>query len=114
MTTALVVAAAAMAPRLRARVLAYLAAVAVTRMTFGAHFPLDVVVGTIVGWQVGLFSVARHARGAPPACGAGATPGAELRGAGPARRAASASAGRRDRSPIAMPSAAPTSTSSQK
>jgi membrane-associated phospholipid phosphatase/predicted MFS family arabinose efflux permease len=57
-TAALVSAAAAMAPRVRYPVLAYLAAVAVTRMTFGAHFPLDVLVGTIVGWQVGLFSVA--------------------------------------------------------
>jgi membrane-associated phospholipid phosphatase len=36
----------------------YLAAVAITRMTFGAHFPLDVIVGTIAGWQVGRFSVA--------------------------------------------------------
>ena len=43
--------------------------VAVTRITFGAHFPLDVVVGTIIGWQVGLFAVAlvRAARLLPPA-----------------------------------------------
>ena len=57
-TTALVVAASAMAPLLRIPAFAYLAAVAVTRVTFGAHFPLDVVVGTIVGWQVGHFAVA--------------------------------------------------------
>jgi predicted MFS family arabinose efflux permease/membrane-associated phospholipid phosphatase len=57
-TTALVAAAAAMAPRLRYPLLGYLAAVAVTRMTFGAHFPLDVLLGTIIGWQVGMFAVA--------------------------------------------------------
>jgi membrane-associated phospholipid phosphatase/predicted MFS family arabinose efflux permease len=68
-TTALVAAAAAMAPRLRPAVLTYLVAVAVTRMTFGAHFPLDVLLGTILGWQVGLFSVAltRAARLLPAA-----------------------------------------------
>ena len=57
-TTALLSTAAAIAPRLRPALFAYLAAVAVTRMTFGAHFPLDVVLGTILGWQVGLFSAA--------------------------------------------------------
>ena len=57
-TSALVVAAATMAPRIRPLVFVYLAAVAVTRISFGAHFPLDVIVGTIAGWQVGLFSVA--------------------------------------------------------
>jgi membrane-associated phospholipid phosphatase/MFS family permease len=57
-TTALVVAAARMAPLLRAPAFVYLAAIAVTRITFGAHFPLDVLVGTIVGWQVGLAAVA--------------------------------------------------------
>ena len=57
-TTALVAAAVAMAPRLRTPLLGYLAAVALTRMTFGAHFPLDVLVGTVVGWQVGQFAVA--------------------------------------------------------
>jgi membrane-associated phospholipid phosphatase/predicted MFS family arabinose efflux permease len=68
-TTALVSAALTIAPRLRAPLLVYLAAVAVTRITFGAHFPLDVVVGTIVGWQVGLFAVAvtRAARLLPAA-----------------------------------------------
>jgi membrane-associated phospholipid phosphatase/predicted MFS family arabinose efflux permease len=68
-TTALVASAVAMAPRLQAPLFAYLAAVAVTRITFGAHFPLDVVVGTVVGWQVGLLAVAltRAARLLPPA-----------------------------------------------
>jgi predicted MFS family arabinose efflux permease/membrane-associated phospholipid phosphatase len=68
-TTALATAAAAMAPRLRPVAFTYLAAVALTRMTFGAHFPLDVLLGTILGWQVGLFSVAltRAARLLPAA-----------------------------------------------
>ncbi|HEV3000543.1 MAG TPA: phosphatase PAP2 family protein, partial [Solirubrobacteraceae bacterium] len=47
-----------LAPRLRWPLLAYVAAVAVTRITFGAHFPLDVAVGAAVGWEVGVFSVA--------------------------------------------------------
>jgi membrane-associated phospholipid phosphatase/predicted MFS family arabinose efflux permease len=68
-TTALVSAAAAMARRLRPALFLYLAAVAVTRIAFGAHFPLDVLLGTILGWQVGLFSVAltRAARLLPAA-----------------------------------------------
>jgi undecaprenyl-diphosphatase len=68
-TTALVATAAAMTPRLRFPLFAYLAAVAVTRMMFGAHFPLDVVLGTVLGLQVGLFSVAlmRAARLLPAA-----------------------------------------------
>jgi membrane-associated phospholipid phosphatase len=46
----------------------------VTRMTFGAHFPLDVLIGTIVGWQVGLATAAliRSARLLPPAPAAAA------------------------------------------
>jgi glycosyltransferase involved in cell wall biosynthesis/predicted MFS family arabinose efflux permease len=57
-TTALVTTAMSMAPRLRVPLLTYLAAIAVTRMTFGAHFPLDVLLGTIIGWQVGLATAA--------------------------------------------------------
>jgi undecaprenyl-diphosphatase len=57
-TTALVATAAAMAPRLRPALFVYVAAVAVTRITFGAHYPLDVVVGALLGWEVGLFTVA--------------------------------------------------------
>jgi membrane-associated phospholipid phosphatase len=58
-----------MAPRLKWPLLTYLAAVAVTRMAFGAHFPLDVLLGTIIGWQVGLATAAllRAARLLPPA-----------------------------------------------
>jgi predicted MFS family arabinose efflux permease/membrane-associated phospholipid phosphatase len=70
-TTALVATAATLAPRLRPVFFVYLAAIAVTRMTFGAHFPLDVIVGTILGWEVGLFTVAvmRAARLVPAASG---------------------------------------------
>ena len=99
-TTALVAAAATMAPLLRVPAFTYLAAIAVTRITFGAHFPLDVAVGTIVGWQVGLFSVALIGAG-------GLLPQAGRTGA--QRRTASAIS-----APIAMPNAAPASTSSQK
>jgi undecaprenyl-diphosphatase len=56
-TSALVAAAAVMAPPLRAVLPAYLGAVALTRMTFGAHFPLDVAVGAVIGTTVGFFSV---------------------------------------------------------
>jgi membrane-associated phospholipid phosphatase len=68
-STALVSTAAAMAPRLRPVLLVYLVGVAITRITFGAHFPLDVVVGTALGWEVGLFTVAvmRAARLVPAA-----------------------------------------------
>jgi membrane-associated phospholipid phosphatase/predicted MFS family arabinose efflux permease len=57
-TAGLVATAATLARRLRGPLLVYLGAVAVTRVLFGAHFPLDVVVGALVGWQVGLFAVA--------------------------------------------------------
>ena len=57
-TAAMVVAVMRVAPRLRWPLLAYLVAIAITRITFGAHFPLDVVVGAALGWEVGLFSVA--------------------------------------------------------
>jgi membrane-associated phospholipid phosphatase/MFS family permease len=99
-TTALVTAAATMAPLLRVPAFAYLTAIAVTRITFGAHFPLDVAVGTIVGWQVGLFSVAvMRTTGLLPQR---------------TRRAIDLRAARAISAPIAIPSAAPASTSSQK
>jgi membrane-associated phospholipid phosphatase len=52
------VTAAAVAPVLRPVLWIYLAAVAVTRVVFGAHFPLDVIVGIAFGYEAGLFSVA--------------------------------------------------------
>ena len=57
-TAAMVAALVHIAPRLRWPLVVYLLAVAVTRITFGAHFPLDVVVGGLMGWEVGVFSVA--------------------------------------------------------
>ena len=57
-TAAMVAAAGAILPRLKWPLVAYLVAIALTRVTFGAHFPLDVAVGGAIGWEVGLFSVA--------------------------------------------------------
>jgi undecaprenyl-diphosphatase len=48
-TAALAVAIALAFPRLRYALWAYVAAVAFTRVMFGAHFPLDVVAGTALG-----------------------------------------------------------------
>ena len=48
-TAALVVATALLFPRLRNALYVYVAAVAFTRVMFGAHFPLDVVAGTALG-----------------------------------------------------------------
>ena len=57
--TAAMVAAAGMTVRgLRPVLLSYLAAIAITRVMFGAHFPLDVLFGTAIGWEVGLVAVA--------------------------------------------------------
>jgi membrane-associated phospholipid phosphatase len=56
-TAALVFATAAILPRLRPLLYTYLAAIALTRITFGAHFPLDVVVGAVLGREFALFSV---------------------------------------------------------
>jgi MFS family permease len=48
-TAALAVAVALAFPRLRVALWGYIAAVAFTRVMFGAHFPLDVVAGTALG-----------------------------------------------------------------
>ncbi|HEX8204612.1 MAG TPA: MFS transporter [Solirubrobacteraceae bacterium] len=56
-TAAMVAALTKLAPRLKWPLIGYLAAVAITRITFGAHFPIDVLVGGVVGWEVGVFSV---------------------------------------------------------
>jgi membrane-associated phospholipid phosphatase/predicted MFS family arabinose efflux permease len=90
-TTALVATAVAMAPRLRPVLVVYLAAVAVTRITFGAHFPLDVVIGTVLGWEVGLFTVGvMRAAGLVPAAAARASSAVAQPPATPAPGAAAA------------------------
>jgi membrane-associated phospholipid phosphatase len=48
-TAALAVATALAFPRLRYALWIYVAAVAWTRVMFGAHFPLDVLAGTALG-----------------------------------------------------------------
>jgi membrane-associated phospholipid phosphatase/MFS family permease len=55
-TTAMATAAAAAVRALRVPLLAYVAAVAITRVLFGAHFPLDVLVGAALGYELGLFT----------------------------------------------------------
>jgi membrane-associated phospholipid phosphatase len=55
-TTAIAAAAAAAVRALRGPLLAYVAALALTRLLFGAHFPIDVLVGAAFGHEVGLFA----------------------------------------------------------
>jgi membrane-associated phospholipid phosphatase/MFS family permease len=55
-TAAMASAAAAAVPALRGPLLAYVALVGITRVTFGAHFPLDVIVGAAMGYELGLFT----------------------------------------------------------
>jgi undecaprenyl-diphosphatase len=62
-TTAMAAAAASAVAVLRRPLLAYVALVAITRVTFGAHFPLDVLVGTIVGYELGVFAARLMASG---------------------------------------------------
>jgi membrane-associated phospholipid phosphatase/MFS family permease len=57
-TVALAAVGAAVAPALRGPLAGYVIAVAFTRVLFGAHFPLDVVVGIVLGYEVGLFAIA--------------------------------------------------------
>jgi membrane-associated phospholipid phosphatase/MFS family permease len=57
-TAALATVAATTAPALRRPLIAYVIAVGFTRVLFGAHFPLDVVVGAALGYEIGLLSVA--------------------------------------------------------
>ena len=49
-TTAIVTAAASVAPRLRVALWSYAAIIAVTRVSYGAHLPSDVVLGALLGW----------------------------------------------------------------
>lgn len=75
-TGALAAVAAAALPGLRAALIAYVGLVGVTRVMFGAHFPIDVLVGTVVGWQTGLFCAGLVAGSGwlPPAARARRTP----------------------------------------
>src|ERR671910_814289 len=62
-TSAMAAAAASAVPALRRPLLAYAAMVALTRVTFGAHFPLDVMVGAVVGYELGVFAARLMASG---------------------------------------------------
>ena len=55
-TTAIAVAGMTLVPQLRGPFWIYVGLIALTRITFGAHFPLDVIVGAVFGYYVGLFS----------------------------------------------------------
>jgi undecaprenyl-diphosphatase len=55
-TSAMAAAAGAALPFLRKPLLAYVALVALTRVLFGAHFPIDVMVGGVLGYELGLFA----------------------------------------------------------
>ena len=55
-TTAIAAAASAAVPVLRRPMIAYVLVIGLTRVLFGAHFPLDVVVGAVLGYELGLFS----------------------------------------------------------
>lgn len=68
-TTAIVVAAIAAVPWLRVPLWTYCGLIALTRVTFGAHFPLDVIAGIAFGYPVGLFAwelVSRFDLARPP------------------------------------------------
>ena len=49
-------AAAAALPALRWPLFAYVVMIGLTRVLFGAHFPIDVVVGAVMGYELGLFA----------------------------------------------------------
>jgi dolichol-phosphate mannosyltransferase len=55
-TAAMASAAAGAVPALRRPLLVYVALVALTRVLFGAHFPIDVVVGAVLGYELGAFA----------------------------------------------------------
>jgi dolichol-phosphate mannosyltransferase len=55
-TTAMASAAAVALPILRKPLIAYVVLIGLTRVLFGAHFPLDVLAGAVLGYEIGLFS----------------------------------------------------------
>ena len=57
-TMALAAAGAALVPALRPALWSYVAVIALTRITFGAHFPADVLAGMVFGYVTGIFAVA--------------------------------------------------------
>jgi membrane-associated phospholipid phosphatase len=71
-TTAMAAAAATAVPALRRPLIGYVALVGLTRITFGAHFPIDVVVGAALGYEFGVFAARLTAS-------AGLLPSPELR-----------------------------------
>jgi dolichol-phosphate mannosyltransferase len=62
-TSAMAAAAASAIPALRRPLLVYVALVALTRVMFGAHFPIDVAVGAVVGYELGVFAARLMASG---------------------------------------------------
>jgi membrane-associated phospholipid phosphatase len=61
-TAAMAAAAGAAVPLLRRPLLVYVAIIGLTRITFGAHFPIDVLVGAVLGYEFGLFSASLLAK----------------------------------------------------
>jgi len=57
-TMAMATAGAALVPVVRPALWAYVGVIALTRITFGAHFPLDVIAGLPFGYVTGQFAVA--------------------------------------------------------
>jgi membrane-associated phospholipid phosphatase len=55
-TAAVASAAAVAVPALRRPLIAYTVIVGLTRLLFGAHFPLDVLAGAVLGYEIGLFA----------------------------------------------------------
>ena len=55
-TAAMAAAAAAAVPALRRPLIAYVAVIGFSRVLFGAHFPLDVLVGAVLGHELGLLA----------------------------------------------------------
>jgi membrane-associated phospholipid phosphatase len=55
-TAAMAAAASAAVPALRKPLFAYVVIIGFTRVLFGAHFPLDVLVGAVMGYELGLFA----------------------------------------------------------
>jgi membrane-associated phospholipid phosphatase len=55
-TAAMTAAASAAVPALRRPLIAYVVMIGLTRVLFGAHFPLDVLAGAALGYELGLFA----------------------------------------------------------